>query len=264
VAIHEHHLPPPRAVELRGWSQTLRFATIALASIFSRSAYNKASFLVIQKQIYYTAWQILPAFVVITTLLSAVIIDIVGETARNFNLYAYALETVIRVIVLEIVPLTTALLVAIRTGAAINTEIALTKLNNELEALQNLGVDPLRFELIPRVVGGTTAVLALTALGILISLGLSHLIIVDIQPWNLSPGDFTHTIGKIFTLGTVLMLWSKSLAFGLAITIIPIAEGLTTHKRMRYAPIAVLSGMVRLFLVIMLIEIGALFLTYVS
>jgi phospholipid/cholesterol/gamma-HCH transport system permease protein len=263
VITRPEHLPPPRTVELRGLVQTLRFAGIAFAGILTPSSYSRASFAVIQKQIYYTAWEILPAYIAIITLLSVVIITIVGETARDFNLYGYVLETVIRVIVLEIVPLATALLVAIRTGAAINTEVALMKLNSELEALEMVRVDPMRFELLPRVAGGTVAVVALTALGVLISLALSHLIIVNFQPWNLPPGDFRQTIGQVLSPEALLILWGKSLAFGLSITIISIAEGLETPKRIAYAPVAVLSGMLRLFLAIMLIETGALVLTYV-
>ena len=106
-------------------------------------------------------------------------------------------------------------------------------------------------------------VVALVALGIVLSLGLAYLIIVNLQPWNLPPGDFRQTIGQVLTPGALTILWSKSLAFGLSITIISIAEGLETPKRIAYAPISVLSGMLRLFLVIMLIETGALVMAYV-
>ncbi len=245
------------------WLETGRFAAAALAGALSPGSYNSATREVIQKQIYFTAWEVLPSFIAVVAFMSAVLIQIVGETARSFNLYGYALELVIRILVLEILPLTTALLVAVRTGAAINTEVALMKIHNELEALELVGVDPLRFELVPRVIGGTVAVLSLTALGSIIALGLAHLIIIDLQPWSLPPGDFTRAIGKVFSVSAMLILWCKTLAFGLAVTIIPIAEGLQTPKRLSFAPVAVRRGMVRLFLALMLIEVAALAVTYV-
>jgi phospholipid/cholesterol/gamma-HCH transport system permease protein len=257
--------PPTRGFEpwIRGWARAARFGAAALAGVLSPSTYNSATREVMLKQIYFTAWQVLPGFALFSALLSYVIIQIVGSTAREFNLYGYALELVVRVLVLEILPLTTALLVALRTGAAINTEVALMKIHNELEALELVGVDPLRFELIPRVVGGTISVLALTAVSIVIALLLAHVVIIDLQPWSLPPGEFAQVIGEVLDLPALTMLWFKTAAFGLAVTVIPIAEALGTPKRLSYAPVAVLRGMVRLFFALMLIELTALAVIYV-
>lgn len=262
-----HDFPARRARALetsfRAWGRVFRFTAVALVGTLSPSTYNSATQEVVQRQIYFTAWQILPGFAAFAALLSFVIIQIVGATAREYGLYQYALELVIRVLVLEILPLTTALFVALRTGAAINTEIALMKIQNELAALEKVGIDPLRLELIPRVIGGTISVFALTAVSIVVALVLAHLVIVDFQPWSLPPGDFTRVVGKVFDLPSLLVLWFKTLAFGLAVTAIPIVEGLDTPQKLFHAPIAVLRGMVRLFFALMLIEVGALVVNYV-
>lgn len=247
---------------LQRWP-TLRFAAVALVKALSPSTYHGAAREVIQKQVYFTAWEILPGFVPVVALLGVVIIQIVGVNAREFGLHDYTLELVLRILVLELLPLMTALLVAVRTGAAINTEVALMKINNELKALELVGVDPMHFELLPRVIGGTIAVLALTAISIVITLGLAHLLIVDFQPWNLPPGEFSRVIGKVFSIPVLLVLWGKTLAFGFAVTVIPIASGLATPERMAYAPVSVRRGMVKLFFLLLLIEVGALALIYV-
>jgi len=247
----------------RPWAELLRFGGRALARAVSPATYNGPSLEVVQKQIYFTAWEILPGFTAFVALLCLVIIQIVGETARSFGLYDYALEIVIRVLALEVLPLLTALFVALRTGAAMSTEVALMKIHNELEAFELIGVDPLRFELIPRVIGGTIAVLALTAVSIVIALGLAHLVIVDFQPWSLPQGDFARAVGKVLDLPSMLLLWVKTLAFGLAVTIIPISQALATPKRLSYAPVTVLRGMVRLFFAVMSIEVVALAISYV-
>jgi phospholipid/cholesterol/gamma-HCH transport system permease protein len=247
---------------LLSWLNVLRFAGAAIQGAFSAST-NSAPREVVQKQIYYTAWQILPLFATFAAVLSFVLIAIVGDTAHAYGLYQYALELVIRILVLEILPLTTAFFVALRTGAAINTEVALMTIQNELSALERSGIDPMKLELIPRVIGGTISVFALTAVSIVVALLLAHLIIVDFLPWNLPPGDFTRVIGKVFDLPALVMLWTKTLAFGLAVTTIPIAEGLNTPPKLYFAPIAVLRGMVRLFAALMMIEMLALAFNYV-
>ncbi|MFN0038712.1 MAG: MlaE family ABC transporter permease [Burkholderiales bacterium] len=250
-------------LRVEAWARVFRFIATAVARVLSPSLYNRATRLVIQRQIYFTAWQILPGFTAFAAVFSVVFIQIVGATARDFGLYAYALELVVRVLVLEILPMMTAFFIALRTGAAINTEVALMKIQNELAALQRMGVDPLRLELLPRVIGGTVSVLALTAVSIAVSLGLAHLLIIELQPWSLPPGEFTRVIGKVLDLPTMLLLWIKTLAFGLAVTAIPITEGLATPQRLYHAPIAVLRGMVRLFSALMMIELAALAVLYV-
>lgn len=248
---------------LNAWVRVFRFATTAIVGVLSPSTYNRATRLIVQKQIYFTAWQILPGFAVFAALFSILIIEIVGTTARKYGLYEYALELIVRILVLEILPLMTALFIALRTGAAINTEVALMKIQNELDALQRIGIDPMRLELLPRVVGGTVSVLALTAVNVIVALWLTHLLIIDFHPWTLTTGDFTRMIGKVLDMPALIVLWAKTLAFGFAVTVIPISEGLSTPQKLYYAPIAVLRGMVRLFFALMLIEAAALAIVYI-
>jgi phospholipid/cholesterol/gamma-HCH transport system permease protein len=248
---------------LHSWVRVFRFALTAVVGVLSPSTYNKATRLIVQKQIYFTAWQILPGFALFAGLFSFLIIEIVGTTAAKYGLYEYALELIVRILVLEILPLMTVLFIALRTGAAINTEVALMKIQNELDALQRMGIDPLRLELLPRVIGGTISVLALTAVNIIIALWLTHLLMIDFHPWNLTPSDFTRMIGRVLDVPALVVLWLKTLAFGFAVTVIPIAEGLSTPQKLFYAPIAVLRGMVRLFFSLMMIEAAALAIVYV-
>ncbi|HKB81958.1 MAG TPA: ABC transporter permease [Burkholderiales bacterium] len=251
------------AERLNAWVRVLHFAITAIVGVLSPSTYNKATRQIVQNQIYFTAWQILPGFAVFSALFSLLIIEIVGTTARNYGLYDYAPELIVRILVLEILPLVTALFIALRTGAAINTEVALMKIQNELDALQRIGIDPMRLELLPRVVGGTISVLALTAVNIVVALWLTHFLLIDFHPWTLTTGDFTRMIGKVLDMPALLVLWAKTIAFGFAVTVIPISEGLSTPQKLFHAPISVLRGMVRLFFSLMLIEAAALAIVYV-
>ena len=243
------------------WTHLAGFAARLFAILLSPLSYNSATRSVVQKQIYFTAWQILPSFTLFAAVLSLVIIQISVTTAQNFGLGSYALETVIRVLVLELLPLLTALFVALRSGAAINTEVALMNINNELRALEAVGIDPIRFEFLPRLIGGTVSVLILTALASLAALILGYLSVYGLQASSL--GEFRLVMAKVFTLPILLGLWAKCLAFGIAVTVIPMSAGLSAPQKLFFAPIAVLQGMVRLFFVLMLIEVTALTLTYI-
>ena len=170
---------------LQGWGRVLGFGARVLVETLTPAVYNSASRSVVLKQIYFTAWQILPGFLLFAALLSYVIIQIVVTTARNYGLSDFALEVSVRVVVLETLPLLTALFIALRSGAAINTEVALMNINNEIRALEGAGVDPMRFEFIPRVIGGAISVYALTLLSCILALILAYVAVYGLQPWSL-------------------------------------------------------------------------------
>lgn len=245
----------------RIWRDTLMFAARAVLTAASPSAYNSATRTVVMKQIYFTAWQILPGFTLFAALLSFVLIQIVVTTAASFGLSDYALEVSMRILVLELLPLITALFVALRSSSAINTEVALMKINGEIEALESAGVDTMRLEFMPRVVGGMISVLALTAFTSVLALVLAYMAVYGLQIWSLP--DFSRVMGKVFDNSVLLGILFKSLAFGLAVTVIPVAEGMATPRKLFMAPISVLRGMVRLFFVLMLIEVASLAIKYI-
>jgi phospholipid/cholesterol/gamma-HCH transport system permease protein len=245
----------------RIWRDTLRFAARAILTAASPAAYNSATRMVVMKQIYFTAVQILPGFTLFAALLSYVLIQIVVTTAASYGLSDYALEVTTRVLVLELLPLITALFVALRSSSAINTEIALMKINGELLALESACVDTMRLEFMPRVIGGMISVLALTAVTSVMALVLAYLAVYGWQTWSLP--DFSRVMGKVFEDAVLIGILLKSLAFGLAVTVIPVAEGMATPRMLFMAPISVLRGMVRLFFALMLIEVASLAFKYI-
>lgn len=245
----------------RIWRATLVMAGKVVVAALSPAVYNSATRTVVMKQIYFTAVQILVPFTLFAALLSFVLIQIVVGTAANYGLSDYALEMSVRLLVLEVLPLVTALFVALRSGSAINTEVALMRINNELEALEDSGVDTLRLEFMPRVIGGMLSVLSLTAITSVLALVLAYLAVYGWQPWSLP--DFSRVMGQVFDGAILTSIWLKSLAFGLAVTVIPVAEGLATPKMLFMAPISVLRGMVRLFFVLMFIEVASLAFKYI-
>lgn len=244
----------------RIWRDTLRFAGRAVVVACTPSAYNCATRSVVMKQIYFTAWQILPTFTLFAALLSYMLIQIVVAAAANYGFSAFALEAAVRILVLEILPLLTALFVALRSSSAINTEVALMKIHGEIEALEDAGVDTLRLEFVPRVIGGVVSVLALVTVSSALTLVLAYIAVYGPQPWSLP--DFSRVMAKVFDINIMLGLFLKTLAFGLAVSVIPVAEGLATPRKLFMAPVSVLRGMVRLFFVLMLIEMASLAFKY--
>jgi len=247
---------------LRSWRRVLRFSGIAVAAALSPSTYNEATRTVALRQIYFTALQILRGYLLFAALFSLVLIEIVVETARQYGLAEFSLELVLRVLVLELIPLLTALFVALRSGAAIGTEVALMRVSGELEDMESAGESPLHRELVPRVAGAAISVAALTTLSCAIAVSLAYVAMYGFATWGFP--EFTRIVAAVFDGPVLAGFMLKCLLFGLAVALIPIATGLEAERgRAKSAPVAVLGGLVKLFFVLGVIEVLSLAVKYV-
>ena len=239
------------------------FAFLARAALLllEPSTWNRATFDVVIKQIYFTAVQILPVFLAYVLVISWLIITIILSTARDFGLTEFASEMAIRVLVLELLPFLTALFIALRSGSAINTEVALMRVNNELDALAHCKVPPMQFEFMPRLVGGVVSVVALAGLAGLLALMVGYLAIYGMDMAGFEP--YTRTVSNIIDFSIMAGLIAKCALFGLAVTLIPVTAGLETPKKLFMVPVSVLRGMMRVFFAIVTIEVASLALKYI-
>lgn len=239
----------------------LAFLSEVLSTLARPATWNRATLDTIVKQIYFTAVQILHVYLIYVLAISWVIITITLSTARNVGLFDAATEMIIRALLLELLPFLTALLIALRSGSAINTEVALMKVNNELDALSHCKVEPMQFEFLPRIVGGIASVIGLTVMGSVLTLFLTYIAIYGASAAGMQA--FSTTISSIFSIGVLAGLIVKCVFFGLALTTLPMAAGLETPKKLFMVPVSVLRGMMRVFLALVLIEVLSLALTYI-
>jgi len=246
---------------LHSWARLLHFAGYALAAAASRASYTPATRAVTVKQIYFTAWQILPLFLLFAALFEVTVIRIIVAASREYGIADYALDLVLRGLVLEVIPLLTALFVALRSGAAIATEVALMHISGELEAIERAGDDPLALEFVPRVAAAALSVVALTVLSGALAIVIAYLSMYGLSPWGFA--EFTHVVGKVFGVPTMLGFALKCLLFGATVAVVPIAAGLEATSKVKSAPVAVLGGMVRLFFVLGVIEVVSLAARYI-
>ena len=246
----------------KSWRRLLRFAGFATAAALSPSAYGPVARAVAVRQIHLTAWRILPGYLATATLLSLLLIEVVVTSARQYGVAQYSLELVLRVLVLELVPLLTALFVALRSGAAIGAEIAIMSYRGELDDAEEAGASPLHAELVPRIAGAALSVAALTTFGCAIAVWLSYVVFYGFTPAGL--GEFTRIVCTVFDGIELAAFMLKCLLFGLAVAIIPAATALEAERGViKSLPAVVLGGLVKLYFVILAIEVASLAAKYV-
>src|SRR6478609_10561887 len=115
---------------------------------------------VIVTQIMYTGVQALSLVSVIAFLLgSSIIIQTNLMGSADGELLG---KVLVAVVLRELAPLVTAIIVAGRSGTAIATELGMMRVNSEILGLASLGIDPPRFLIWPRLVATTISVPILT------------------------------------------------------------------------------------------------------
>lgn len=253
--------PDATVAWFRAWGRATRFAFVVAAAALSPSSYTPRLRATALKQLYFTVWQVFVPFLLFSALFSLVITDITIQAARGYGLGIYALELVFRVLVLEFLPLLTAFFVALRSGSAIGTEVALMRVSGELEAMREGGSDALEREFLPRVLAAAISVFALTVMSSTIALAAAYYSMYGLSPWGF--GEYTRTVAQVFDPPQLTAFVLKTVVFGLMVAVIPIAAGLGASRDVKSAPVAVLGGMVRLFFALGLIEVLSLAVKYV-
>lgn len=235
-----------------GWWHVVKVGALILVLALSPSTYTSANRAALARHVYLGTAPILPWFALLSALTSLVLIRIVIVTAVSYGLSQYALEMMVRVLVLELIPLTAALFVALRTTVPSGAELVRMHARGEFEPLQRAGLDPLRHELLPRVVAGVFAVLMLATVSCVIAMLLAYLAVYGFTLGAF--GGFTRTLGHIFNPSVVLIFALKTFFFSLAVSLIPVAAFLRGGQAAPTRSTAELESLVRLFAAVLLIE----------
>ncbi len=130
---------------------------------------------VLVTQVLYTGFEALPLVSAIALLIGASIMiqtNLMVPGADGAMLGKILVAVVLR----ELAPLITAIVVAGRSGTAIATELGNMKVNAEVHALSSLGIDPARFLIWPRLVATTVSVVVLMIYFAGVSLGGAFLV----------------------------------------------------------------------------------------
>lgn len=231
------------------------FGASALVIALSPSAYHRANRIAIARHIYASTWRVLPWFTVASTLVSVVLIRIVVVTALSYGLSQYALEMMVRVLVLELIPLSAALFVALHAGLAFNAGALPTA-----DRAERPPVD-FRNGVVPEVIANAFSVLSLAMVSSAIVLVLAYLNVYGLSPWGLV--DYTRTVGRVFDPVVTIGFALKTVLFGLAVAVIPMAAMHDIPRRENSTSSTVQPGAMRLFFILLLIEAGSLAVKYI-
>jgi phospholipid/cholesterol/gamma-HCH transport system permease protein len=126
-------------------------------------------------------------------------------------------------LVKELGPVITSLLFAGRAGTALASEIGLMRATDQLSAMEMMAVDPIRRVVVPRFIGG---IIAMPLLAVVFSMiGIFGAQLVGVQIMGVDAGSFWSQMRAAVELRDITEGIVKSLAFGVACSLIAVYEG---------------------------------------
>jgi phospholipid/cholesterol/gamma-HCH transport system permease protein len=202
----------------------------------------------------------LPIVSLISILMGLVIAFEAAQPLAMFGAQIFIADMIGLVMVREFSPIFTAIILAGRSGAAFAAEIGTMKVNEELNALETMGLDPVRFLVIQRIFAGTMLMPVLTAYSMVI--GVFGGVIVMLTMGFPVTAIWSELVGALH-VRDVLVGTSKSFVFGAVVAGLGCLRGMQTKE----GPNAVGDSTTRAVVagILMIIVIDSIFamLTYV-
>jgi phospholipid/cholesterol/gamma-HCH transport system permease protein len=203
------------------------------------------------KDVWYECEQVganaLPIVALISFLLGVILAFQAAVPMRQFGAEIFVADLVGLSIIRELGPLMTAILLAGRSGAAFAAEIGTMKVNEELNALTTMGLDPVRFLVVTRILAALLMVPLLSLFANLVGVLAGGITMLS---FNIPLVTYLKEVDSIVDLKDLMAGLVKTPVFALLIAGIGCLRGLQTETGASAVGIsatrAVVSGIVLL------------------
>ena len=138
------------------------FGRIAVTFLRSMRSLHHLRLPSIARHIYETGIQAIPIVSLIAFLISVIVAYLGAQQLRTFGAEIFTVDLVAIAVLREMGVLLTSIIVAGRSGSAFAAEIGVMRLNDEIDALQSMGVDFYEVLVVPRLIGLLIALPLLT------------------------------------------------------------------------------------------------------
>jgi phospholipid/cholesterol/gamma-HCH transport system permease protein len=198
--------------------------------------------------------RLLPMFLFVSAALGFLVIGQTVSWLTRVGAINYLGAVMVIVVVRELGPLVTALLVLARVGTANVIELGTARALGEVEALEALGIDPIHYLVVPRVVGMGIGVFTLTVYLILGALGSGYLW-AFLQDVPLRPAEYFHQLASALNGLDFVLLALKTVAFGVIIAIVTCYHGLAQPLRLEEISHATVRAVAQSIIACVLIDV---------
>ena len=144
------------------------------------------------------------------------------------------------VITRELGPILTAFILIARSGTAIATELGNMVVSHEIEAYISVGINPISYLVVPRVLGVTISMIALTIYFNLFGLFGSFLVSQLVKPVPFL--EYFRALLRTLQLRDILSTVVKSFVFGVIVSVVATFQGFKVSASVTEIPRAAIKA----------------------
>lgn len=203
---------------------------------------NKLIKNVIKNQVFFTGYKSLSIISIVSLSLGVIIIVQAITMLSHVGAEQLIGKILNTVILRELGPVLTAIIIIGRSGTAITTEIGNMKVSHEIQALESMGIDTLKFIVFPRIIGG---MIAMTCLNIYFSaIGIGGGMLIASFVINIHLSKLFQIIFSNMAIADLFISFLKSIVFGAIISTIAVYHGFKIQMSPTEVPQAVTKSVV--------------------
>jgi phospholipid/cholesterol/gamma-HCH transport system permease protein len=198
----------------------------------------------------------------VATLFGAVVIVEIMTMMGKVGFSDVVGSLMVVVIIRELGPILTAFLIAGRSGSSLTTYVGGMVIDSEVDALATMGVDPIRYLVMPGLIGGTIATFIMTIIFSGSAIGAGYLVIkvltvITGNVLNLQlTWDYLSTeILKAMTFTDFIFIVIKPLVFGCIITTNACYQAMNIPRDIRQVPKATGKSVIKSFFYIVCADV---------
>ncbi len=226
------------------------FAHRLVSLAFKRPTHGRAVIRrAIVEQVYFTGVEALPIIIPVALIVGSILISRFSWMSGQYELG----KVVVIIVVRELAPIITALVVILRSATAVTIEISYMNIFNEIDTIEMSGIDPMWVISLPRLVGITSAILCLFIVFDLVSIIGGYGIVWAVT--YIPMGNFFGQIGKAITIADIVVGIFKALCFGIVITVVALYYGFGTKRQMTQIPQVTSRAAIECFVYCLVISI---------
>ena len=201
------------------------------------------------EQVYFTCVQALPIIIPIALVFGSMLIIQFAKVSGQYDLG----KTMVMLIVRELGPVVTALLVILRSATAVTIEISFMNTFHEIDTIEMAGIDPMRIVCLPRFIGITSAMLCLFIVFDIVAIIGGYLIVWIFT--HIPMGDFMAQIGRAITATDIVVGIIKAMFFGIIIAATCLKHGFSIKKLITDVPLSNSKAAVECFFYCLVINV---------
>jgi len=234
----------------------------SIASIFASNHNFRTDSRNVILQIFFTGIEIfVPLFTVATLFGTVTIIEVISLMGK-MGMSDFVGNLMVVVIIRELGPIITAFLIAGRTGSSLTTYIGGMVINSEVDALATMGINPIRYLVMPSVIGGSIATIIMYIIFSSSAIGVGFLVTKGIifitgnAPNVQITWHYLSTeILKALTIPDFIFAIVKPLIFGIIIMTNACYQALNIQRDIRQVPKATSRSVITSFLYVVLADV---------